>query len=62
MSRTYRNKPTNVFRQVQTYNELKQQYFDDEGYEVSTRNRYIPTSYDDLRSSAYYQLDHHRNL
>ena len=60
MSRTYRKEPTNVFRQVRTYSELKQKYFDDEDYIVSTRNRYVPSSYDDIRPSAYQQLDYHR--
>lgn len=59
MSRTYRKIPTHVFRHVQTLNELKQQSFDNEGYTVSTRHRYIPSSYDDIRPSAYNQLDHH---
>jgi hypothetical protein len=58
MSRTYRKTPTHVFRHVQTYNELKQVEFDDDGYTVSTRHRYIPTSYDDIRPSSYQQLDH----
>ena len=59
MSRTYRKEPTYIFRPVQTYSELKQQYFDDDGYQVKTRHRYIPSLYDDIRPSAYYQLDHH---
>ena len=59
MSRTYRKEPTSVFRAVQTYSELKQQFFDDEGYRVKTRHRYIPSLYDDIRPSAYNQLDHH---
>ena len=60
MSRTYRKQPTYIYRPVRTYNELRQQYFDDEGYDVSTRNRYIPTLYDDIHISAYQQLDYHR--
>jgi len=59
MSRTYRNQPTYIFRPVQTYSELKQQYFDDDGYTVSSRHRYVPTNYDDISISAYKQLDHH---
>jgi len=59
MSRTYRRQPTYVFRPVHTYSELKQQYFDDDGYEVSTRHRYVPSLYDDINVSAYKQLDHH---
>lgn len=58
MSRTYRKQPTYMFRPVQTYNELKQQFFDDDGYEVKTRHRYIPSLYDDISISAYKQLDH----
>jgi len=59
MSRTKRRQPTHVFRAPQTYSELKQQYFDSDGYAVSCHKRYIPTNYDDIRSSAYNQLDHH---
>jgi len=59
MSRTYRKQPTHVFRQVRTYSELKQKYFDNEDYTVSARHRYVPSSYDDIRPSAYQQLDHH---
>jgi hypothetical protein len=59
MSRTYRKQPTHIFRAVQTYNELKQQSFDDDGYTVSSRHRYIPSLYDDIHISAYQQLDHH---
>lgn len=62
MSRTYRNNPTYVFRPVKTFNELKQvlvskNYYDDE-YDVKIRNRYIPSLYDDIKVSAYKQLDH----
>lgn len=60
MSRTYRKQPTHVFRAVQTYSELKQQYFDSEGYTVSTRHRYVPSNYDDIPPSSYKQLDHHK--
>lgn len=59
MSRTYRKNPNYIWRAVKTYNELKQQYFDDDGYDVSTRNRYIPSLYDDIHISAYTELDHH---
>jgi hypothetical protein len=59
MSRTYRKQPTHIFRAVQTHNELKQQSFDDDGYTVSSRHRYVPSLYDDIRVSAYQQLDHH---
>ena len=58
MSRTYRNQPTHLFRSPKTYSELKQTYFDSDGYDVSQHKRYIPTSYDDIRPTAYYQLDH----
>jgi hypothetical protein len=64
MSRTYRRQPTNFFRSVQTFNELKQvrvspDYYSENEYPVSTRKRSIPTSYDDIHVSAYKQLDHH---
>jgi len=59
MSRTKRRQPTHVFRAPQTYSELKQQYFDSDGYAVSCHKRYIPTNYDDIRPSACNQLDHH---
>lgn len=58
MSRTYRKEPTYMFRPVRTYNELRQQFFDDEGYTVSTRQRYIPTLYDDITATSVYQNDH----
>ena len=63
MSRTYRKEPTFIFRGVKTANELRQvrvsnDYYDDQ-YTVSIRNRYIPTLYDDIKVSAYKQLDHH---
>jgi len=60
MSRTYRTNPTYIWRAPKTFNELKQQFFDDEGYTVKTRHRYIPTLYDDIHISAYQQLDHHQ--
>jgi len=60
MSRTHRKQPTRLFRSPKTYNELKQSYFDSDGYDVSYHKRYIPTSYDDIRSTAYYQHDHHQ--
>lgn len=59
MSRTHRKQSFFVFRPVQTYSELKQQFFDSDGYVVSTRKRYIPSLYDDISISAYKQLDHH---
>lgn len=59
MSRTYRKQSYYIFRPVQTYNELKQQYFDDEGYKVSSRHRNVPTLYDDIHISAYKEQDHH---
>ena len=64
MSRTYRKQPTYLFRGVRTANELKQvrvsnDYYDDE-YTPHIRKRYIPTLYDDIKVSAYKQLDHHK--
>lgn len=64
MSRTYR-KPTHwkyPHRHPKTFNEIKQvrvsnDYLDSE-YTVSTRNRYIPTAWDDQVISAYYEQDH----
>ena len=62
MSRTYRKQPLrNQFRHPKTLNELKQvkvsnDYLDTE-YPVSTRNRYIPTAWDDQVISAYYEQD-----
>ena len=61
MSRTYRKQPTYIFRPVQTYNELKQQSFDDDGYRVSSRHRNVPSLYDDIKVSAYQQLDYNNN-
>jgi len=50
-----------MFRAPKTFNELKQQHNDylDSQYPVSTRNRYIPSLYDDIRISANKELDHH---
>ncbi len=64
MSRTYRKQPTYIFRGVKTANELKQvkvsnNYYDDQ-YTPHIRKRTIPTSYDDIKVSAYYELDHHK--
>jgi hypothetical protein len=62
MSRTHRKVPFGYpHRNPKTFNELKQvkvsdDYFDSE-YQVSTRKRYIPTSWDDLLASSYKQLD-----
>ena len=66
MSRTYR-KPTHwkyPHRHPQTLNELKQvrvtnDYYDTE-YTVSTRNRFIPTAWDDQLISAYHEQDYNR--
>jgi len=63
MSRTHRQQPTSQHRKPQTFNELKQvkvtnDYLDTQ-YQVSTRNRYIPTAWDDLRPSSYHQNNHH---
>ena len=62
MSRTHRKRPYGYpHRNPKTFNELKQvrvsnDYFDPE-YRVSTRSRYIPTSWDDLLASSYKELD-----
>ena len=48
-----------MFRAPKTFNELKQQSFDSDGFDVSVHKRYIPTLYDDIHVSAYKQLDHH---
>ncbi len=62
MSRTHRKRPYgNPHRSPKTFNELKQvrvsnDYYDSE-YRVSTRNRYIPTAWDDLLASSYLQTD-----
>jgi hypothetical protein len=62
MSRTQRKRPFGYqHRNPKTFNELKQvrvsdDYLDSE-YRVSTRKRYIPTSWDDLLASSYKQTD-----
>ena len=62
MSRTHRKIPYGYpHRNPKTFNELKQvrvsdSYYDSQ-YPISTRNRYIPTSWDDLLASSYKQLD-----
>jgi hypothetical protein len=59
MSRTYRKQPLrNQFRHPRTFNELKNREYLDSEYTVSTRNRYIPTSYDDIIATSIYQNDH----
>lgn len=61
MSRTYRKQPLrNQFRHPKTHNELKTNCDDyqDSEYTVSTRNRYIPTAYDDITATSVYQNDH----
>jgi hypothetical protein len=61
MSRTYRKQPLrNQFRHPKTLNELRQvsDDYNDTQYPVSTRNRYIPTAYDDITATIY-QNDHH---
>jgi hypothetical protein len=62
MSRTYRKQPLrNQFRHPKTLNELRQvsDNYNDTQYPVSTRNRYIPTAYDDITATSIYQNDHH---
>jgi hypothetical protein len=62
MSRTYRKQPLrNQFRHPKTLNELRQvsDDYNDTQYPVSTRNRYIPTAYDDITATSIYQNDHH---
>ena len=62
MSRTYRKQPLrNQFRHPKTLNELRQvsDDYNDTQYLVSTRNRYIPTAYDDITATSIYQNDHH---
>lgn len=63
MSRTHRNKPLrNPFRHPKTQNERRANgdaYLDTD-YTVSTRFRYIPTSYDDITATSIYQNDHHQ--
>lgn len=49
-----------MFRAPKTLNELKhRQLLDDDDYFVSTRHRYIPTLFDDIRISSNKELDHH---
>ena len=63
MSRTYRKQPArNQFRHPHTHNERKQQCdtYNDTQYTVSTRNRYIPTAYDDIIATSIYQNDYHQ--
>ena len=62
MSRTYRIQPLrSQFRHPKTLNELRQvsDDYNDTQYPVSTRNRYIPTAYDDITATSIYQNDHH---
>ncbi len=61
MSRTHRKQPLrNQFRNPRTFNEIRNNSDDyqDSEYIVSTRNRYIPTSYDDITATSIYQNDH----
>jgi hypothetical protein len=63
MSRTYR-KPTYwkyPHRHPKTFNEIKANSvdYDDTGYTVSSRHRYVPTAWDDRVISAYYEQHHH---
>ena len=63
MSRTHRNQPHYQFRHPKTTNERKQlrlsnDYYDSQ-YSVNTRNRYIPTAWDDIKASSIKQNDHH---
>ena len=61
MSRTYRKQPLrSQFRHPKTLNELRQvsDDYNDTQYPVSTRNRYIPTAYDDITATSIYQNDH----
>jgi len=59
MSRTYRKQPLrNQFRHPRTFNELKNREYLDSEYTVSTRNRYIPTAYDDITATSIRQNDH----
>jgi hypothetical protein len=62
MSRTYRKQPLgSQFRHPKTLNELRQvsDDYNDTQYPVSTRNRYIPTAWDDITATSIYQNDHH---
>ena len=66
MSRTYR-KPTYwkyPHRHPKTFNEIRQvsDDYNDTQYTVSTRNRYIPTLWDDQVISAYYEQDYKHNV
>jgi len=68
MSRTYRKQPLrNQFRHPRTFNEIRSNSSDylvvsyrhlDTEYTVSTRNRYIPTAWDDITATSIYQNDH----
>ena len=61
MSRTYRKQPLrNQFRHPKTLNELRQvsDDYNDTQYPVSTRNRYIPSAWDDITATSIYQNDH----
>jgi hypothetical protein len=63
MSRTHRKQPLrNQFRHPKTLNELRQvrvsDDYNDTQYPVSTRNRYIPTAWDDITATSIYQNDH----
>ena len=65
MSRTYRKQPLRTqFRHPKTFNEIRQvsDDYNDTQYTVSTRNRYIPTLWDDQVISAYYEQDYKRNV
>ena len=62
MSRTYRNQPLrSQFRHPRTFNEIRNNGDDyrDSEYTVSTRNRDIPTAWDDITATSIYQNDHH---
>ena len=62
MSRTYRKQPLrSQFRHPKTLNELRQvsDDYNDTQYPVSTRNRYIPSAWDDITATSIYQNDHH---
>jgi hypothetical protein len=62
MSRTYRNQPLrSQFRHPRTFNEIRNNGDDyrDSGYTVNTRNRDIPTAWDDITATSIYQNDHH---
>ena len=62
MSRTYRNQPLrSQLRHPRTFNEIRNNGDDyrDSGYTVSTRNRDIPTAWNDITATSIYQNDHH---